>query len=190
MSTAKLPGVCRLRPIARTMCTAKPAGGARIPLERELRGLLQHKRLTAEVESLQLAISKSQTQFRTWRRRNVAAFVGGGIMIGAVGLGGGGYLYVRRNPSTLEQIVTYVAAFEFEKAGSYERRLKIYFGLPEPEVPFSTMEAAILERVVGMWQDGGDGATADEPRVAAVWAQMVNGAFAAVDGSALLTEQQ
>ena len=51
------------------------------------------KRLTAEVEH---AISNGQAQFHTWRRRNMVALVGGGIVVGAAGFGGGGYIYVRR----------------------------------------------------------------------------------------------
>ena len=51
------------------------------------------KRLTAEVEH---AISNGQAQFHTWRRRNMVALVGGGIVVGAAGFGGGGYIYVQR----------------------------------------------------------------------------------------------
>ena len=72
------------------------------PMERELRGLLLQKRLKAEAEAkrltaeVEIAISNGQAQFHTWRRRNMVALVGGGIVVGAAGFGGGGYIYVRR----------------------------------------------------------------------------------------------
>jgi len=181
------------------------------PVERELRGLLLQKRLKAEAEVKRLtaevehAISNGQAQFHTWRRRNMVALVGGGIIVGAAGFGGGGYIYVRRNPSTIEQVVTWIAAFEFEKADSYQGRLQVYRGTPEPEVSFTTMEAAILDRVIRLWSASeleAEGAAPREgaalasssasaphgsARVAAVWGQMVSGAFEAVEGSRLLT---
>ena len=171
------------------------------PVERELRGLLLQKRLKAEAEAkrltaeVEIAISNGQAQFHTWRRRNMVALVGGGIVVGAAGVGGGGYIYVRRNPSTIEQVVTWMAAFEFEKADSYQGRLQVYRGTPEPEVSFTTMEAAILDRVIRLWSSSEVEASASasassshaSARVAAVWGQMVSGAFEAVEGSRLLT---
>ena len=173
------------------------------PVERELRGLLLQKRLKAEAEAkrltaeVEIAISNGQAQFHTWRRRNMVALVGGGIVVGAAGFGGGGYIYVRRNPSTIEQVVTWMAAFEFEKADSYQGRLQVYRGTPEPEVSFTTMEAAILDRVIRLWSSSEVEASASasasassshgSARVAAVWGQMVSGAFEAVEGSRLLT---
>ena len=112
---------------------------------------------------------------------------------------------MRRNPSTIEQVVTWIAAFEFEKADSYQGRLQVYRGTPEPEVSFTTMEAAILDRVIRLWSSSEEEAEGAAPRegtasasasasashgsarVGAVWGQMVSGAFEAVEGSRLLT---
>ena len=170
------------------------------PVERELRELLLQKRYKAEAEVERLkaevkhVISRGQAEFHTWRRRNMVALVGGGIVVGAAGFGGGGYIYVRRNPSTIEHVVTWIAREVFEGADSYQGRLQVYRGTPEPEVSFTTIEAAILDRVIRLWSSSEprDGASASasaahgSARVAAVWGQMVSGAFAAVEGSLLL----
>ena len=159
------------------------------PVERELRELLLQKRYKAEAEVERLkaevkhVISRGQAEFHTWRRRNMVALVGGGIVVGAAGFGGGGYIYVRRNPSTIEHVVTWIAREVFEGADSYQGRLQVYRGTPEPEVSFTTIEAAILDRVIRLWSSSEprDGASASasaahgSARVAAVWGQMVSG---------------
>ena len=143
------------------------------PVERELRELLLQKRYKAEAEVERLkaevkhAISRGQAEFHTWRRRNMVALVGGGIVVGAAGFGGGGYIYVRRNPSTIEHAVTWIAAEVFEGADSYQGRLQVYRGTPEPEVSFTTIEAAILDRVIRLWSSSEprDGASARKLQV-------------------------
>ena len=167
--------------------------------------------LKAEAEAANLRIREVLAEAKEFRRRHLARLVVGGICIGASGLVAGGYWFVKRDPRSVEWLVTQYWRREFRRAEGYEERRKVYLGLPEPsESNFSAMEDAILEQVVALWsaaentraQAGGRGAAAAAPAaeaghvhaiqesvgaVSLLWARTVAEALHTLEQSSLLT---
>jgi len=96
----------------------------------------------ARVQALKQA-NEVREAFNRWRREHTLFLVSSGIFVGAGAFGLALYLYLDRYPSAIEYFVVEKAVRAFHNSLSFESRMKVFQGLPEPNLP--NFESLILK---------------------------------------------
>jgi hypothetical protein len=113
-----------------------------------------------------------------------------GGLAGVTIFGGSALLYVSRDPTLVEWGVVKLATRAFNAAESFDERLAIYLGLPEPDVPIASLEAEILEMISMLWEQASSASSGSPPvssSVGLTWARHVSESFSKLDSSLLLS---
>ena len=168
----------------RLLCARLPRRGLSSQPPAQTR--LGEKELQALEKELRETLIQRKNQFTDWKARNTVKFLVAGGIGGAALITTASGVYVYRNPRIVEWAVSRVAVAAFDHASSYEGRLAVYLGLPEPDVPLESLEAETLKLISKSWGDDGI-AHGSDYEAGILWASQVIDAFGTLDSSLLLS---
>jgi len=122
---------------------------SKLPLPRSANTELQ--RLKAEIDEMRTSLIKRSEQFSVWKRKNTAKILLLGGFGGATLLASITGVYVMKHPKVIEWAAVQMTLLAYGRADNFEERLKVYCGLPEPDIPLASLENQILEMVTNTW---------------------------------------
>ena len=109
-----------------------------------------------------------------WVRKYSLYFLLAGGILGAGGAAGATWLYLSKNPKTVEWLIVNKVVATFSGALDFDARKQIYMALPDASFPIPSHPHDILNRIIEMQS----AASARSPTgLIGAWAHLANSAF-------------